>query len=740
MPPLRTSVAGWSRAPFVRRAVAAPLLALLAAGAQAQGAPASAIQDLSRAQVEALRRQAEAPESADAYQDRYMAEGDLAASAAEAQAAEAAQPEGLRAWMLEGRVGGTRASATGVGGRQMLERGVLAEYRQQTLNHGEWLLHGEGRLATGDTGGGLGGLGWWGAAPHASGGRFTLTNLALPLGAGWLADTRVGDAYSEITSGLARQQRLFLSVSTVRGVNTRLYSRDTEWRAGWGVRGYLAGGPYPGFEASQGQVGWLGATRRLDDRWLVAGQLGLARDIPDRDIGWGGPGPLGGLRQDVSSWALAVGQGWSRGLPGDERIHWRANLLGSQARGARGSTDAQGLHLEAERRWGRYVHAAGLHLARPRLYFGDQRLFGGDQGLFWRVDYGGSRLAWGAGLDLERSRADLVGALPANRRASLSANLQYQFSRDTALGGSLSLTRTHYDATLPGFAASRHRGLYAYAYAQSRWFDWPRSRLSLTVRHHQQIVLDSATATGQELQWEQDWITGRYETQRPEFTTTLGYAWDRSSGIQRRYPTAGVQFRHWFDARGFVMGNLRYTSMQGGLATTRGLAGSVSAEYELAPGWRAGLLVSLNQARSANLPAGWIGPTVFRSQERSAYVFLRWEGQAGRPHAVIGRAEAPGSGRIIGQVFFDANGDGERQVDEAGVPQVEVVLDGRYRTRTDGEGRFEFPMVAVGRQRLTLTLDTVPLPWAPRAEAGVSVQVPLRGVAMVELPVARVQP
>ena len=65
-------------------------------------------------------------------------------------------------------------------------------------------------------------------------------------------------------------------------------------------------------------------------------------------------------------------------------------------------------------------------------------------------------------------------------------------------------------------------------------------------------------------------------------------------------------------------------------------------------------------------------------------------------------------------------------------------MDGRYRATTDRDGRFAFPMVGVGHHQLTLTLDSVPLPWGAASNAGVSIDVPLRGEATAEIPVVKV--
>ena len=105
---------------------------------------------------------------------------------------------------------------------------------------------------------------------------------------------------------------------------------------------------------------------------------------------------------------------------------------------------------------------------------------------------------------------------------------------------------------------------------------------------------------------------------------------------------------------------------------------------------------------------------------------------------VRGVGSGAGSGAVQGRVFFDANRDGQQQAGEEGAANVEVLLDGRYRTRTDRDGRFEFPLVTTGRHQLSLTLETVPLPWGAALDAGVSVDVPLRGQATAEIPVVKV--
>jgi hypothetical protein len=697
------------------------------------------IQSLDRLQAEQERLRALTARAPKAYQDNFMSTAEVqAAEAEDAPSAEAAQ--GLRTWMLESRMGLGESTGMGSRRRRASEFGLRAEYRQETLNYGEFLLQADGRHYGGDNDtSGPYSIGSLGYAEKPSSGRFTLRNLGLPITAQTFADTAVGDVSSEITDGLSRNYRLSLGASALRGASTRLFSPDLDLRAGFGERGYLAGGPYPGFERSRGSLGWLGLTRRLDDKWFVAAQFDRASEVPAYYDSVFTPQGIGA--KDVASWAASVGYGSGMLRDGDSRV--RATLVGSRVRSTTPGVqtgDARGLFVEASVRSGRYRHEVGAYSASPNLHFGDYELGTGTRGAWWRLDYSDSRLNWGASLDHEGYASDLHFNGVGHVRSGASGNVQYQYDNKTSFGANLNVHQTRYDgigayAALAGIS----RSFYGNAFVQTRLLDLPRSRMSLTMRRNEAIVLGGDTATGQEAQWEQDWIGGRYETTRPELTTTLGYARDESGGSRRDYPTAGVQLRYWIDSGFNVSAHLRYTSERGGLYTSRGLSGTLTAEKELGHGWRTGLIASLNQARADALQTSWSGPQVYRSSDKTAYVYLRWEGNAGTPFQTAGaRGTGAGAGSVAGRVYLDANRDGEPQADERGAAQIEVVLDGRYRTTTDHDGRFEFPLVTTGRHQLTLTLESVPLPWGSAPESGVSVDVPLRGQAAISIPLIKV--
>lgn len=724
------------------------LLGLPAAPTRAAGAPESTkqltvadaqIQSIDRLQAEQERLRAKQDAQPPAYEDKVMSESEAGAAASvdDAQAA-ADAPQGLRAWSLESRIGWGQSNDSDYPSRQATEMGVRAEYRQETLNWGDIRLQIDTRHLEGDRFTDFGGIGTLGYARETTSDRITLRNVGMPLTPGLFADNTLGDMYSEVTDGLSRNYRLSLGSSTVRGLSTRVFGDGLDVRAGTGQRGYWAGGPYPGFEKSQGNLSWLGATRRLSDEWTVSGQFDHAQDVPAYYYSLYSPLGLGS--KDVSSWAGSVAYA-PRALA-EQDVRVRTTVVGSQV----GSDTfgvptggAEGVFVEASARLGRYAHQVGAYTADPDLHFGDMSLANGTRGAYWRVDHNGYRLSWGGGLDYERGESDALFSPYAYARTGASGNFQFTLDRVSSVGGTFNVYQTQFDDAPSGYQPADNRGVYANLYYQTQFFDLPRTRLSVTALRNEQIVLFGDKATGQEVQWEQDWISGRYEAQRPELTTTLGWANDQSGGTTRQYPTAGVIARYWFDSDFYVAANLRWTSQDSDLYTSRGLSGAISAEKQLAPGWHAGVSANLNQARSTAFQAPLNSPNVYRSDDKTVYVYLRYDGSTGVPFQTVGvRNGGAGTGSLSGRIFQDANRDGRQQPGENGVANVEVVLDGRYRAVTDRDGRYEFPMVTTGSHQITLTPESVPLPWGTNADAASSAFVPLRGRAYADIPVIKV--
>jgi hypothetical protein len=717
------------------RAFAALLAAWLATTAHAvetaSDEPTTRIEALDPAQAEQERLRKMLEGKPKAYVDKVMDPSTLP-TMTDVDAAAAVDQTGFRRFASETRFG-TGSSDTGLGLRRASEFGQRVEYHRETLNYGEFVGQMDFRRSNGARELGIGPLGF---ATERSSERITVRDIGFPVTARVLADTTVGDMSTEVTDGLSRAYRLSLGTSTVRGIATRVFDNDFDLRAGAGTRGNLAGGPFPGFERTQGTVAWAGYTRRLRDGAYVGLQVDRATAIPGSTLF---TNPFSAA-DDVTSMAASVGYGGERS--GERTSRVRLIYVGSRGSSAGGAPNAaQGLFVEGGARLGAYRHEMGAYSAGPNLRFGDYTLASDNRGAYWRVDTGGLRLVWGGGIDVEEDNPGRERGRLSSQRTSLSGNAQYRLNRSDSLGmnAQVNLTRYARGASLAAVGDGT-RSLNASGYYQTRFADWGRTRFRLTVHRNEVLVANDLPASGEEAEWEQDWIRGRFETMRPEFVTTLGLARDRSNGIAETRPTAGVNFRAWTGGDWSISGNLRYTSRTSNLSTSRGLSGTLNTEKRLAGGWRVGASLSLNQA-IVNVNATAFGaPQVARSNDKAAYVYLRWEGAGGSTARGVGvrHTGSSGAGSVDGFVFFDGNRDGERQSGEDGVPNVEVLLDGRYRALTDRNGHFEFPLVATGAHRLTLTLETVPLPWGAPAEKSVSVDVPLRGQATARIPVVRV--
>jgi hypothetical protein len=65
-------------------------------------------------------------------------------------------------------------------------------------------------------------------------------------------------------------------------------------------------------------------------------------------------------------------------------------------------------------------------------------------------------------------------------------------------------------------------------------------------------------------------------------------------------------------------------------------------------------------------------------------------------------------GTIIGRVFVDKNGDGEKQPDEPGIAKAVIFTDDGLPITTDEYGRFTIPSVYPGYRSAVIDLSSIP--------------------------------
>lgn len=713
---------------------AAVCLCLLLGRAPAHGQePAPGVRPLDRSQVEAERLKKMLLGGSKAYIDRVMVPGDLPDLREDDGSRPASDlADGFQAWSSETRVQHSQTNDA-LRLRSSTALGQQIIYRRETINYGSYELLAEARAGRGITS-----SSFFSLQPEADdpGARVTFRSVDLPVTTSLFLDSAAGVIYSDITGALSRSERISLGTRPVLGASLRLHTDQSELRVGSGARGELAGGPFASFERTSGRFSWAGLSHN-------AGPLALGLQVNRAD---GLRNPLAdpaAAADDLTVDSLAATAAYTARLWGSgstQRI--RLSYLRSRAGAAGFATEnAQGALVEAAHTSQGEHLVAGAYAADPGLRFGESFAGLGERGAYARGDWFSTRLSWGGGAAYETAGAGLLGG---ERYVSLHGHLNYRIDRRNAVGAAVhAQSRRHGAADPAGERGEGSRSYHASVYYHRTPHLRGSDRFQLTVRRRDAVALNAPAATGEEFEWQHDWIRGTLDEQKPELVTSLGIARDRSEGQSTLTPTAGLNFRLYPDVGWTLAGNLRYTSSRSNLSASRGLSGSVDAEYQLADQWRVGASLSLNQARVSTdaVPLG--APRVLRSNERFVSAYVRWDDSAGASLTALGAGgsvRSRGAGGIEGVVFFDADRDGKRQIAENGAPGVEVLLDGRFRTTTDRNGRFVFPLVPTGTHAISVQLNSVPLPWGAPEEKAWTADVPLRGTATVDIPLVQGTP
>jgi len=184
-------------------------------------------------------------------------------------------------------------------------------------------------------------------------------------------------------------------------------------------------------------------------------------------------------------------------------------------------------------------------------------------------------------------------------------------------------------------------------------------------------------------------------------------------------------------ARLSLDGNVQWATAVSGHAAPSTSA-DITLSYQLARRWH--LLFSYYENRIGswtplvvNSPLTPPTPVPQASQgQRGIFLTLRWQDSRGGHFAPLGGSLGTGSGRLTGVVYLDINENGRYDAGEAGAANVTVILDGRFSTRTDANGRYDFPAVAAGHHVVTVQPDNLPLPWTLLNQGRTEVEVTTR--------------
>lgn len=576
---------------------------------------------------------------------------------------------------------------------------------------------------------------------RGSGSSLSLYQTAMPFGGGWQASQALG-VIQTLSPRLAAQQAAFFVPSRL------VQGASTQWRNDEaGVTWQLGGGETGSF-ASIGQGSFYGSGNRVAVLGFEAqrGRAGQASLLPP---GWSysalASTASGSAEQTVPGLGLRSAEPAGKGLLQSLRwesaaAHVQGNLLATRndpttpapamAAGVPG-TNRNGGWLDGALVDGAVSHRWGLHHLDANLNWQGSALGGNTQGGYYRWSQFGLRTQVEAQVSTSQPIDAALGGT-AQRQAGLS--LRHQIDQRLGIGGVAQLSS--------GVA----RGVLLSGYSEIQR-PWAELRLQASIESQRgsivahRISSDQAWALpiGQRLRSSFALNSSRSITQDSQgtqvgaFGTTLELALVGGLDVDERL-SLDLNSR----------ASLPQSSQLSRLYNV-----SASGQWRFAPAWS--LAASLGLSRTSGqttapgvnpippLP-GSLSTFVYPgTSTRDAWLTLRYEFQAGSAPVPIGTGGrvGGGGGNIVGVVYLDGNDNGRLDALEARAANVTVTLDGRYATRTDAQGRFEFPFVAPGPHRLQVASDTLPLPWMMATAEALRADVAPRETTRIEIGASR---
>ncbi len=537
-----------------------------------------------------------------------------------------------------------------------------------------------------------------GRADGGLGGAATLWQRDFYLPSGWRLNNGLGVLNTPATSLLRNQYRFYLPTVSFAGASSE-WNRDAEGlqlQGAVGRAGLYTGSRVVGFDVADGEVAALGAQWRWAPQWTGAASF-LAthgRILPDEQ---GEP-----VFEPGDTQALYAGTAWE-----GERDRVQLNLLASDS----DFGDANGGWIDIASARGRYRHNYGAFHLGEGLAWGAQPINNDVEGAYYRIAYQYARWIWNAGFDSLRS-------LSGEGFDGLYATsfVRYQANSTLGYGASLNLRDTP--------DTSHSLQLFA-----DKSTSWGQTRMQF----------DQAGSGGHSDSWQVSLDQALPLRQGSRLSASLAYGRLRYDDEidATATTTLALYGAHELTDRLSIDGSARWTHGDGGEAF-RGTDLNLGLNWRIAPRWS--LTASYYQSQGSRRSPFVLDPLIVGTpfvslpRNRSLFLTLRYERNAGRAQAVLGGAPGGPTGAIAGSLFLDDNGDGVRSASEQPAANVTVVLDGRFALRTDSLGNFEFPRVAIGNHVLTVIPDNLPLPWfIDEASSRRTVQVEVRQATRVDI-------
>ena len=568
------------------------------------------------------------------------------------------------------------------------EKGLRTRWRQETLNWGEI----DAQLVFSDIE-----SDFLGRDYQSDEIFFTLRQTNAPLDNGWLMNNTAGHQRTLIDPFLHSGYRIRLPTSLFLGVSMAVTTDLSSGQWYMGKTGDNLGIAVPQFRENGGEI--LGGSWRRS----VAGDFLVGAEIVDVKGNE--------LVRDHTS-LLAAGRYSSP----DSRAQHDVHLL---------TDDDANVGIWADGRnlvWSDLVMRYGGFYLEPQLAWMDRPIVNDQYGAYLRADKRSYVYNYSIGYDYTKAGLDESSMFEAEHN-SLFVNGNYRLSRQLSIGANGNLMFRDFSSTTED--------------SQVAW------RINNFINYRFPTGLGRFELYASQL--DSDFMSNNSDL----YGARVSYDWDLPQGYrlttealveeQRRLSFDNSNQRLSVLFRQDIASNLSWgvnTSLYRNddelLNTSTGFGINADARWQFLRDWYVSASVVHNQSfidpAASNLVGG---ETDFQTD--SVWLRFGYAHSSGQAFRRYGRSSGGvGAGSIRGTVYYDENRDLVRQPGEHPAAGVVVVIDGRYETRTDAQGRYEFDPVYPGPHRVSLVSADLPLPWGLDDEAPQTVEVGIRQTSDVD--------
>jgi len=585
--------------------------------------------------------------------------------------------------------------ATDPAQRRYTEQGVAVTAQQETRGFGRLELRSAKTDVTRSDGFGS----------FQGDGYFNLTQRDFVLNDRWIMDNEIGHLRARVPELLSQGYRIRLPEPLVEGLSSEVRDAQTTLRVAGGTLGTYEGRTFPVFSTafSSGNIAGVGGSTRFGSNWDGSAQYWQVNDA----------------QTSLGTRSFSSAAGSVRYVAG-ENASAQASLL-------RNDGGALGLWFDGARRFGAWLNSAGVYRMDRELTWIDRNspVQNDIEGAYWRAYTRSFRSSYSVGGDWYRTNVDNDPALSTRQTNYGFGNVGYNIDPTLSLGGFLSLGQDTVNGpgvdtsdttvTVRGSGSKRFTAGVSSATlgVTDRSGDNPYTRVDANLDHQwNPIGRLSPVHTG---------IAYVAQSNSPaDFTEVQlrgGFGWTRNRLSARVNAYLGNQ-----------------SSDTNGSGRTMSLTAGVG--WNPADAWHVGADFTYNH-NALQVTNG----VETRVTDKQVFISVRYDAAWGRPESAVGLTTGElGRGAVRGILFYDKNGNGLREPDEQGVPNVTVYLDRGFSVQTNADGEFSFEPVPSGQHEIRVNVANIPLPWALDEKRRIWADVHPRSTVVIEIPVTRIGP